>query len=198
MLIAQSLIQTPIIFGFIIAMFIKGQASSVTALPEALRLVASGLCIGLGSIGPAIGMARFAKAACQAIGFNSATYTKILTFTFISEAIIETPIFFSLVISLFLITKTAAGADPLLTSIAMMGAAICIGLSSFGPGIGSGNIASAACKQIAINPEKSGALSGLSMLGQGLIDTCAIFGFLKNKYKNIICHLHKINFLNEI
>jgi F0F1-type ATP synthase membrane subunit c/vacuolar-type H+-ATPase subunit K len=129
-------------------------------------------------MGPAIGMAQFAKVACEGIGFNRHAYPNMLTFTLISEAIIETPIIFSLVIALLVITTTITSTDPLLTSIAMIGAAICIGLGTLGPGISSGKMASAACKQIAIHPELYGTLSRLSMFGQGLIDTCAIYGLL--------------------
>src|SRR5579885_1891227 len=84
MLITQTLIQTPIIFGFIIALFINIQAAGVTTVAEGIQLMASGLCMGLGSIGPAIGMAQFAKTACRGIGINRNAYSRILTFTFLS------------------------------------------------------------------------------------------------------------------
>ncbi len=179
MLIGQSLIQTSIVFGFIVAMFIKAQAANVTTLPEALRLIASGMCVGLGTIGPVIGMASFARTACQGIGINRHAYNQLLTFTFISEAIIETPIIFSLVIAMLLLSSnTTTSAYPLLSGIAMISAALSIGIGTLGPGIASGNIASAACNQIALNPKQYGMLSRLSMFGQGLIDTCAIYALL--------------------
>lgn len=179
MLIGQSLIQTPIVFGFIVAMFIKGQAAQSGTLAESLRLIASGICVGFGSIGPAIGMASFARTACEGIGINRNAYNQLLTFTFISEAIIETPIIFSLVVAMLLLSSnTTTSAYPLLSGVAMISAALGIGIGTLGPGIGSGKIAAAACKQIAINPEQYGSLSRLSMFGQGLIDTCAIYALL--------------------
>jgi F0F1-type ATP synthase membrane subunit c/vacuolar-type H+-ATPase subunit K len=179
MLITQSLIQTPIVFGFIIAMFIKTQAASISSMAEALRLVASGLSIGLGSIGPVIGMAHFAKIACEGVGYNRAAYNKLFAFTFISEAIIETPIIFSLVIStLLIVVPTTGRIDPLLTSIGMLAAALCTGLGTIGPGISSGRVAASACYQIARNPNLYGLLSRLSLFAQGLIDTCAIYALL--------------------
>jgi len=178
MLITQTLIQTPIIFGFIIALFINIQAAGVTTVAEGIQLMASGLCMGLGSIGPAIGMAQFAKTACRGIGINRNAYSRILTFTFLSEAIIETPIIFSLLIAGLIITSPIASHDPLLTSIAFISAALATGLGTMGPGISSGKIASASCKEITHNPELYGTLSRASLFGTSLIDTCAIYALL--------------------
>lgn len=175
MLLSQSIIQTPIVFSFIIAMFIKMQVNDITTLADALRLLACGLCIGLGSIGPALGLANFAKTACSSIGINRNAYQKLLSFTFISQAIIETPILFSLLLSLILLGSTS---KDLLSSIAMLSAALCTGIGTFGPGFSSGRIASSACEQIAFNPENHTQLSRISMFGQGMVDTGSIYAFL--------------------
>ncbi len=175
MLITQSLIQTPIVFGFIIAMFIKNQIVDGITLAQALKLIASGLCIGLGSIGPAIGMAHFAYTACRGIGRNRNAYNKLMSFTFISEAIIETPIIFAFVVSILVLFSEQH--DNLLTGLALLSAAICTGLGTIGPGIGSGRVAAGACSQIALHPEQYSLLSRLSMVGQGLVDSSAIYAF---------------------
>ncbi len=176
MLLSQSIIQTPIVFGFIIAIFIKAQVASATTLADALRLLAGGLCIGIGSIGPALGVANFAKIACESVGVNRQAYQKLLSFTFISQAIIETPILFALLLSLILLS-TSVG-DNLLSAIAMLCAALCVGIGTFGPGFSSGRIAGAACKEIALVPENHSTLSRVSMFGQGMVDTGAIYAFL--------------------
>jgi F0F1-type ATP synthase membrane subunit c/vacuolar-type H+-ATPase subunit K len=176
MLITQSIIQTPIIFGFIIAIFIRTQAANISTIPEALTLVASGLCIGLGSIGPAIGLAVFAKHACRGLGINRNAYNNLMSFTFISQAIIETPMIFALLVSLMLIILPST--PTMLSGIAFIGAAFCMGIGTLGPGIASGRTASAACHQIALKPELYSSISKVSMFAQGLIDTCAIYTFL--------------------
>lgn len=177
MIITQSIIQTPIIFGFIIAILIKSQASTVSSLADSLRLVASGLAIGLGSVGPAIGLAQFAGTACRGIGINPQAYAKLFSFTFVSQAIIETPIIFSLIISILLITSKISDGN-IYHGLAMLSAAICIGFGTIGAGIASGNTAAAACHQIALNPEKYAVLSRMSLFAQGLIDTNAIYALL--------------------
>lgn len=175
MLVTQSIIQTPIIFGFLIAMFIKAQAPFAASLGESLRLIASGLCIGIGSIGPALGLAHFAKTACASMGINRHAQGKLVPFTFISQAIVETPIIFSLVVALIIMTSSAANDFQGITFIA---AALSIGIGTFGAGISSGRTAAAACHQIAINPREYSMLSKVSMIAQGIIDTSAIYAFV--------------------
>lgn len=177
MLITQSIIQSPMIFAFIIALFINGYASSVTTLADSIKLLASGLCIGLGSIGPGIGLSLFAQAACEGIGINRRSFEKIQYFTFISEAIIETPIIFALLVALLLVATPSIG-DNMLKGVAFLSAAIAMGLGTFAPGIASGKTAAAACRQIALHPNTHAAVSRTSMLAQGLIDTCAIYALV--------------------
>ncbi len=179
MIMTQALIQTPIIFGLIVALFIRTQAANASTYSDSLRLIASGLSVGLGSIGPAIGLAMFAKAAVNGLGINRKAYNKLLSFTLISEAIIETPIIFSMVIAitlLFIVPR--ATTENILNGIAFLAAGICTGIGTIGPGISSGKIAAAACIQIARNPETHSIVSRVSMLAQGLIETCTIYTIL--------------------
>jgi F0F1-type ATP synthase membrane subunit c/vacuolar-type H+-ATPase subunit K len=177
MMISLSLLQTPIIFGLIVSLFIQGQAATIETMRDSLRLIASGLCIGFGSIGPAIGLALFAQTACRGIGINRDAYRQIFSFTLISQAIIETPIIFSLIVSIGLLFLVPYS-DSLIDGIALLAAGICTGLGTIGPGISSGRTATAACEQIAINPETYTVLSRVSMFAQGLIETSAIYAVL--------------------
>lgn len=176
MLITQSIIQTPLVFGFIISMFIRSQSAHIQTIEQSLMLIAAGLAIGLASIGPAIGLALFARNACRALGVNRKAYGTLLSFTFISQAIIETPIIFALTIALMFIFYAAQ--PSLLVGIAWISAACCIGLGTLGPGIASGRTACAAVNQIALHPKQYSVISKISMFAQGLIDTCAIYSFL--------------------
>ncbi|MBT3456306.1 hypothetical protein HN446_04535 [bacterium] len=177
-LLTQSIIQSPLIFSFLVLLFIKTQAATITTLADSVRYLSSGLCIGLGSIGPAIGLAIFAKNACKSIGINRHVYGKILTFSIISLAIIETPIIFALLISLVLAIISIPTTNMITTIAAMLAAGICMGLGTLFPGISSGKVASKACIQIAYRPDAHPIVSRVSMLAQGLIDTCAIYALL--------------------
>lgn len=176
MLITQTVLQTPVVSGFIIAIFIRNEIPHVTTLSESLRLLASGLCIGLGSVGPAIGLGYFARTACRSISVNRDAYGKLMSFTLVSQAIIETSIIFSLVIAILIFFS--AKAATLTGSIALLAAALCTGLGTIGAGIGSGKTSAAACEQIALHPENYSTISRVSMIAQGLIDTCAIYALV--------------------
>ena len=177
MLITQTLIMTSNIFGFLIALLIKSKLTATITLPIALQLFASGISIGFGSIGPAIGLSMFAYSTCHAIGINKKAFGKILTFTFIAEAIIETPLIFAFIISLTILTTNMNDAS-IIKSITFLAAAICMSLSTFAPGIASGRTGSTACNQIAQNLDQYPSLSKTALLAFAMIDTCAIYGLL--------------------
>jgi F-type H+-transporting ATPase subunit c len=177
MALMQALIQTPVIFGLLIALFISRQATDAATLFDSLRLIGSGLCIGLGSIGPAVGLAIFSRTACESLGVNPKASNAILSFTFVSAPLIETPIIFSFLISVILLFLPGTGTLTI-DGIALLSAGLCTGLGTMGAGIGSGIIAQGACRQIALNPDSRSILSRTSMFGQGLIETCTIYAIL--------------------
>jgi F-type H+-transporting ATPase subunit c len=176
-LIVLSVIQTPLILAFIVAFAIKLQAPLSVGLADSLRLIGAGIAIGIGCIGPAIGLAHFARTACRDIGINRNASGQLLTFTFISQAIIESPIIFAMVTALFLLFKTIPHHNEF-AGFALFSAGLATGLGTFGPGLSSGRTAAAACHQIALNPSQYGSLSRTSIFAQGVIDTLAIYVLL--------------------
>ncbi|OGB86114.1 hypothetical protein A3J41_02975 [candidate division TM6 bacterium RIFCSPHIGHO2_12_FULL_38_8] len=177
MLITQTLIMTPNVFGFLIALLIKGKMPQTESFTQALQLLSSGLSIGLGCIGPSIGLSLFAYQACHAVGVNKKAYGKILTFTFICEAIIETPVIFALLIGLLILNSTIHP-ESFMQGWQFLGAALCIGLSTISPGINSGRTGKAACLAMALAPESYQNLSKITMLALAMIDSFAIYGLL--------------------
>ena len=177
MLVTQSIIMTPNIFGFLIALLINTKTAIVCDLNGGLQLLASGLSIGIGSIGPCIGLSLFASSACTAIGVNRKSYGKIMPFTFLCEAIIETPIIFSFLIALLIWNATIIPDSPI-QGVAFMAAAICMSLSTIGTGLSAGQVGSAACDQISKAPETYPVISRIGLLALAMIDTFAIYGFI--------------------
>jgi len=178
MLLTQSIIQTPVIFGFLISLFIKAQLVQVHDLTHSIKLLSSGLALGLACIGPILGLARFARIAVESVGRNRDSYGKVMTFTFISQAIIETPIIFAFVIAIILLVSPISTYDSALYGIGSIAAALAIGIGTLGPGISSGNIAGAACREIAIDPKNSSLLMKTSILGQSIVEAAAIYALL--------------------
>lgn len=175
MLISQSMIETPIIFSFIVAMFIKNMAPSATTIEQSLKLLASGLAIGLGCVGPTMGLGQLSKTAFKSIGINRKSYSKIFTFFLVNGAIIETPTIFALLVSMLIL---GTGDLNTVKAIAVISAAFCIGIGTFGPGLSSGRIASSACEQIAKKPESYSLISKTSIFAQSITETAAIYALL--------------------
>ncbi len=176
MLMTQVITQTPIISAFLVSLFIQNQAASIITLTDSLRLIASGLCVGLGSIGPAIGLSTFAKAAINGLGKNIKAYEKLLSFTFISEALIETPVIFCLLVAITLLFAVPyATTENMIDGVIFLAAALCTGLGTLGTGISSGITAAAACTQISNNPDSYNILSRTSILAQSLIETIILY-----------------------
>lgn len=178
LLLVLSLLQTPLIFGFIIALMINFQLGSIVTISQGLALVGSGIAAGIGCIGPILGGCNFTSVSCKSAGLNRAAYPKIFTFTFISQAIIETPIIFASIVALLLIRKALLPLQHPLLGIAYMVFGTTIGVGTFGAGISSGQTAAATVKQITSNPAIYTSLSRASMMAQGLIDTSAVYAFI--------------------
>lgn len=177
MLILQSIIQTGVIFAFIIGLAIQFQLKNVTQLYHALSLTAGGIAIGFGSIGPILGLSRFAHLACTVVSRNRKAYGQLVSFVFMAGAIIETPLIFSLIIAMSIIIFSSSS-DSLIHAIRMISAAICISFGTYMTGRSSSKTAHAACQQIAMNEAAYESITHASLLSQGLIDTSAIYALL--------------------
>ncbi len=174
MLITQSLMQTPVIFGLIVAIIIMGQLSSVTDLNNTLRIIGSGLCIGIGSIGPVIGFSLLAQQACKGSGINRSAYTKIFSFTAISFALIESTIIFCLVVTLFLLNLNITDHTNI-TGIRSLIAGGTMALGTLGVGIASGLVTAVSCRMFSQKPEIYTVVSQSSLFSQIFIETCAVY-----------------------
>jgi len=176
LLLVLSFIQTPLIFSTIISWFIIGQEAP-EHVADVLRLIAAGGTLAFATIGPLIGLSRFTSATCTMLGKHRKAYNNLISFTFISQAILETPILLALVISLFLLFFTP---QALVTSygITYLLAMVCIAGTTCGPGLSSSQTAIATCKSIPHYPDAYRGLVRTSVLAQTLIDTTVIYGLI--------------------
>jgi F-type H+-transporting ATPase subunit c len=71
--------------------------------PEAVKLLAAGLAIGLGAIGPGLGIGLLAMGALQAIGRNPEAQGQIQVNMFIGIAFAEAVAIYALVVALILL-----------------------------------------------------------------------------------------------
>lgn len=70
---------------------------------EAAKLIAAGLCMGVGSIGPALGEGMIASKAMEAMGRNPEVSDKLFSNMVVSMAITESTGIYSLVVALIIL-----------------------------------------------------------------------------------------------
>lgn len=110
MLIGQALSQNAAIFGFLISMMLMFGAGSHLEAGEWLKIVptmgqylGAGLCMGLGAVGPAIGIGFAAAKAVEGIGLNLENAGLLQRTMFVGVAVSESTAIYALVVSLLLI-----------------------------------------------------------------------------------------------
>jgi F0F1-type ATP synthase membrane subunit c/vacuolar-type H+-ATPase subunit K len=175
MLITQSLMQTPVIFCAIFALIIQMQAANLTNLPSALQLMATGIMLALCSVGPCIGLSYFITHACTALRINRAAYSQLFSFTFISQAIIETPFLLGLATAIVLLQLEVA---TLTKGIALICAAVALGGATLPVSIASAHASARVLEGIAYTPAHAPLLGRFSIFCQAFIDTTAIYGLI--------------------
>ena len=104
MLVGQAVSQTPAIFGLLISfilMFKSFPESSVLATPMAL--LAAGLCMGFGGIGPGIGNGMAAEGAVRWVARNVEHSNDLMRIMLVGQAVSQSTAIYAMVVSLVLI-----------------------------------------------------------------------------------------------
>ena len=174
MLVTQSLMETPVVFAFVVGLIIKSKFAMITTVPLGFKYFAAASCLTLGSIGPAIGQGLFAKASCKAVGLNKKAYSKLLPFAIINGAVIQTPIIFSLLLSILIIFY-ALPKNPVGTVISFLIIAFTIGAGSLGTAVGAGFVGSKTVKRIALDVDNYSVLFRSNILAQAFIESSVIY-----------------------
>ncbi|MFH1831397.1 MAG: ATP synthase F0 subunit C [bacterium] len=177
MLLTQSIIEAPVIFAFIVSLLIKMNISPSMTVYESLRYFAAALAVALGSIGPSIGQGIFANAACSSIGLNKRAYEKVFPFTLVTQAVIETPMIFSMLVSLLIIYSHIILLD-FSQGIILITAAATIGFGALGSAAGIGFAASKSCYQIASEPANYGPIFRATLLVLAFIESMVIYALI--------------------
>jgi F-type H+-transporting ATPase subunit c len=178
MLLVQSIIEAPVIFALLVALLIKTRIYDAMTIYEGIKLAGAGLAMGVGSIGPSIGQAIFVKSACEALGLNKDSYGKVLPFSLMSQAVIETPLIFSLIISALLIYKPVTQELAVTTACVSLAIAFVVGFGTGGAAVSSGYTASKSVKYVALDVTKYGLFLRTTLLGQAIIESSAIYSLI--------------------
>lgn len=178
MIVTQSMMEAPVIFAFIIGLIIKAQFKPSLDVLMGYKYFAAAMSLALGSIGPSLGQGIFANSSCAAVGLNRDAYSKILPFSIINGAVIETPLIFSLLISILIIFYPLSTVHPLSSTILFLVISFTIGFGSFGTAAAAGFVGSKTAKQIALNVENYSVLFRSNILAQAFIESSVIYSLI--------------------
>jgi len=180
MLLTQSIIEAPVIFAFILGFIIKTNSNVIMPEVQGLKFLCSGLLFAIGCIGPSIGQAIFAHAACSSIGVNKHAYSKIFPFTLICEAVIETPVIFCLLVSILMVYTNIPImlVDSYASVCVFLAAVFCLALGSLGAAISTGRISAKSCMQIAKNEGAYGTIVRSNLLTVAFIESTLVYSLI--------------------
>ena len=178
MLIAQSIIEAPVIFAFIVSLLIRSRIDMSMDIWTGLRMFACGLAVGVGAIGPSIGQAMFARSASKAIGVNVHQYSKIFPYALLTQALIETPMIFCLLFSLLFLYVAPVEAMAGIVTIKGLAAAGTISLGALGGCIGMGYMASHTSAYMALDPSVYSAMVRTALFTIAFIESTVIYSFI--------------------
>ncbi len=186
MLIGQAATGTGGIFSLVIALLLLfgGFDTPEGGWFKAAALLAAGLAVGIGAVGPAMGAGYVGGQACKSIGRMPKHGNAIMTNMLVGQALAQTSSIFALVVSLLLVYSTPnqpAGielAKIISTSIAFVGAGLSIGLGTLGPGSGIGYVAGRACDMLGRFPEERSTIMRTMFLGAAVSESTAIYSLV--------------------
>lgn len=177
MLLAQSVIEAPVIFAFIVGLLIKTRITPDMSIEQGLQFLASGGAIALGCIGTALGQSIFTHAACTSVGVNKNAYPKLFTFSLLCEAIIETPVILTLLFA-FLTAYATVTQPTALPHVVFLLAALTVGLGALGGGTAMGFVASRSIFYVAQEPSLYGQLLRATLLSVAFIESTVIYALI--------------------
>lgn len=186
MLISQAVTETGAIFGLVISLLlIFGGAGHIAgSWFKVGALLAAGLAMGLGSIGPGFGAGYTGGQACSVISRLPKESNRVTTNMLIGQALAQTDAIFALVVALLLLysipnpTASTTVATFLMKGSAFIGASLAIGLGTLGPGMGIGFVTGRAANMLGRFPRERGAITRTMFLGAAVSESTAIYALV--------------------
>lgn len=176
MIIGQAITETAAIFALIISLILifREDANTVT---KAVSALASGLAIGLGSIGSGVGAGLPGATAMQGIAKQPGNSDAITINMIVGQAITQTSTIFALTVAL-LLAFIVPTENSIVKTFAVLGAGLAMGFGAFGPGVGDGIVARNANKGVAKDPYHASLITRSMIIGQAITETTDIYSIV--------------------
>ncbi|MFO7896091.1 MAG: ATP synthase F0 subunit C [Candidatus Cloacimonadales bacterium] len=186
MFIGQAVDETGGIFALVVAllMLFGGFDVATGGWQKAAALLASGIAIGFGAVGPVFGAGYTGGQASKSIGRMPKHSNDILGNMLIGQALAQTSSIFALVVSLLLLytvpdqAADATVADMILKSVSVLAAGLAIGFGTMGPGTGIGDVAGRASDMVGKFPRERKEIMRTMFLGAAVSESTAIYALV--------------------
>ncbi|MBN1257170.1 MAG: ATP synthase F0 subunit C [Planctomycetes bacterium] len=185
MLIGQAAASTPSIFALVISLVLIIKMTdpaipTIAAWPQAAAFLATGLCLGMGSLGSGFGCGLVGSQAVEASARTPKQSGSILLYMLVGQAWSQTPNIFALIIGLFLMFGSfpGAGAEAIFDSGKLLAVGICMGAGAIGPAIGIGYVAGKFTRALADNPLHADQLRNTFFVGAAVAESTTIYAFV--------------------
>lgn len=174
MLIGQAATETSAIFSLMVAILMLFVALPGQGPAGAAARLGAGFAMGLGALGPGIGVGLANAGACRAVGRRPETSADVTTVMLVGQSVAESSAIFALIVALLLAIHPAATTD-IGVVCKFIGAGLCIGFGSMGPGLGAGIAAQFGVYSVGCNTRQKPAIMRTMLLGQAVSQSTASF-----------------------
>ena len=185
MLVSQAVTETGAIFSLVISLLLifGGLDRGDTGMVKAASLIAAGIAMGLGSVGPGFGSGYTGGYACLALARMPKKQNEITGNMLIGQALSQASSIFALVVALLLLYAIPdfASLEPMhqiLKSVSYIGAGLCIGLGTLGPGSAIGYVAGRASDMIGRYPRERTNIMRTMFVGAAVTESTAIYSLV--------------------
>lgn len=187
-LISAAVSETGAIFCLVISMLLVfgGFIAEGIVLDYArgASFLAAGLAVGLGTFGPNLGSGYTGAESCVGIGRNPSHSMPQTTNMLISQAMAQTPAIYSLVVAILLlytipnVAEAHGVGNQIMKAFAYLGAAMSIGIGTFGAGIGSGYVTGKCSKMMGRYLEQKANWMRMTIITSAVAQTTAIYALV--------------------
>ncbi len=185
MLVSQAVTETGAIFSLVVALLLifGGLDGADAGIGKAAALFAGGVAMGLGSVGPGFGSGYAGGYACMALSRMPKKNNEIIGNMLIGQALAQASTIFALVVSLLLLYAIPQTAhleinEQLLRAFSFIGAGLCIGFGTFGPGTAIGFVAGKASDMMGRYPRERANIMRTMFVGAAVTESTAIYSLV--------------------
>lgn len=171
------LIEGSFILSFIFSFMIFFRPIDTVNFAVGLAELGAALAITISASFVGIAVGKVAQTACIMVSKIPDDENRIQFLLIILLTLIDTPVFFTFTIGLFVLNGLVADL-PLNVGYKLFSAAIAVGLGSVGPSLAQMIFAPAALRAVFKDPSKAYELTNFVIITEALIETGALFSFM--------------------